>query len=52
MGPRWRRWTNAFQFYVDGRGITAAARKKALLSHCAGVDVQDMFETLTNPGHK
>ena len=50
VGPRWRRWRKAFQFYVDGRGITAAARKKALLLHCAGMEVQDIFETLTDPG--
>ena len=50
VGPRWRRWRKAFQFYVDGRGITAAARKKALLLHCAGMEVQEIFETLTDPG--
>ncbi|KAL9962010.1 hypothetical protein ACROYT_G031062 [Oculina patagonica] len=49
VGPRWRRWRKAFQFYVDGRGITVAARKKALLLHCAGMEVQDIFETLTDP---
>ena len=38
----------SFQFYVDGRGITAAARRKALLLHCAGMEVQEIFETLTN----
>ena len=36
-------------FCVDGRGITAAARKKALLLHCAGMEVQEVFETLTDP---
>jgi len=51
VGPRWRRWKKAFQFRVDGRGITAVARKKALLFHCVGMDVvQDIFETLTDPG--
>ena len=50
VGPRWRRWRKSFQFYVDGRGITAAARRKALLLHCAGVEVQEIFETLTDPG--
>ncbi|XP_078355407.1 uncharacterized protein LOC144640050, partial [Oculina patagonica] len=50
VGPRWRRWRKAFQFYVDGRGITVAARKKALLLHCAGMEVQDIFETLMDPG--
>ena len=50
VGPRLRRWRKSFQFYVDGRGITAAARKKALLLHCAGMEVQEIFETLTDPG--
>lgn len=36
--------------YVDGRGITAAARRKALLLHWAGMEVQEFFETLTDPG--
>ena len=31
VGPRWRRWRKSFQFYVDGRGITAGARRKAYL---------------------
>ena len=50
VGPRWRRWRKSFQFYVDGRGITAAARRKALLLHCAGMEVQEIFEKLTDPG--
>ena len=49
VGTRWRRWKKAFQFYVDGRGVTAATRQKALLFHCAGMDVQEVFETLTDP---
>ena len=27
----------SFQFYVEDRGIIAAARRKALLLHCAGM---------------
>ena len=50
VGPRWRHWRKAFQFYIEGPGITAAARKRALLLHCAGMEVQDIFETLTDPG--
>ena len=50
VGTRWRRWKKAFQFYVDGRGVTAATRKKALLLHRASMDVQEVFETLTDPG--
>ena len=36
----------SFQFYVDGRGITAAARRKALPLHCAEMEVKEIFETL------
>ena len=50
VGIRWRRWKKAFQFCVDGWGVTAATRKKALLLHCAGMDVQEVVETLTYPG--
>ena len=39
----------SFQFYVEERGIRAAARRKALLLHCAGMEVQEIFETLTDP---
>ena len=49
VGLRWRRWRKSFQFYVDGRGITAAAWKRALLLHCAGAEVQEIFETLMDP---
>ena len=50
MGPKWWRWRKSFQFFVDGRGITVAARKKALVLHCAGAELQEIFETLTDPG--
>jgi hypothetical protein len=46
VGPRWRRWRKAFQFYVEGRGITAAARRKTLLLHSVGMEVHEIFETL------
>ena len=32
------------------RGETRQAQKRALLSHCAGMPVQDIFETLPNKG--
>ena len=51
IGARWKRWKKAFQYYLDGRGITQAKQARALLLHCAGMDVQDIFETLTDPGH-
>lgn len=50
VGTRWRRWKKVFQFYADDRGVTGAVRKKALLLHCVGMDVQEVFETLIDPG--
>ena len=46
--PRWKRWKKAFQFYIDGKGVQNNDQKKALLLHSAGMDVQDIFETLNN----
>lgn len=46
VGPRWKRWKRAFTYYVQGRNIDNAARKRALLLHSAGMEVQDLFETL------
>ena len=51
IGTRWKRWKKAFQYYLDARGITQAKQAKALLLHSAGIDVQDIFESLTDPGH-
>jgi len=46
--PRWKRWKKAFQFYIDGKGVQNNDQKKALLLHSAGMDVQDIFDTLDN----
>ena len=48
ISPRWKRWKKSFQFFVEGKGVTNAEQKKALLLHCAGVNVQEIFETLTS----
>lgn len=50
IGPRWTRWKRALQYYVVGKGITDPKQKKALLLHTAGMDVQEVFETLADPG--
>ena len=46
VGPRWKRWKKAFQFYIVGKGIVQAEQKEALLLHSAGMEVQDIFDTL------
>ena len=50
VGPRWRRWKRSFEFFLEAKGITKDTQKQALLLHCAGHDVQDMFVTLSDPG--
>ena len=47
VGPRWKR---SFEFFLEAKGITKDSQQKALLLHCAGQDVQDIFDTLTDPG--
>ena len=50
VGPRWRRWKRSFEFFIEAKGITKDTQKQALLLHCAGQDVQDIFVTLRDPG--
>ena len=58
IGPRWTRWLTSFELYADGKGLiisegtTAATkqRRRALLLHLAGPDVQEIFTTLTETG--
>ena len=59
IGPRWTRWLNSFELYADGKGLiinettTAATkqRRRAMLLHLAGPDVQEIFTTLTDTGN-
>ena len=58
LGPRWTRWLTSFELYADGKGLiidddaTAVVkqRRRALLLHLAGPDVQDVFSTLPDTG--
>ena len=49
IGPRWKKWRKAFGYLIVGKGIVNDAQKKALLLHCAGMDVQEVFDTLPEP---
>ena len=40
----------SYEYYIDGKGITQARRKKSQLLHLAGLEVQDIFEDLVDPG--
>ena len=46
VGPRWRRWKTAFQFFIDGKEVTDPKQKRALFFHSAGMDVQEVYLTL------
>jgi hypothetical protein len=58
LGSRWKRWLTSFQLYADGKGLIVAAdspnatrqRRRALLLHLAGPDVQDIFSALLDTG--
>ncbi len=58
LGSRWTKWLTAFELYADEKGLimtddVAAAvrqRRRALLLHHAGTNVQDVFATLPNTG--
>ena len=44
IAAKWERWKKSFQFYIAALGNVADARKKALLLHCGGQEIQDIFE--------
>ncbi|CAG2188160.1 unnamed protein product [Mytilus edulis] len=47
LGQSWTRWLRGFELYATGKGVDDKKQKKALLLHCAGLDVQDIYFTLT-----
>ena len=47
IGARWRRWKRSFDYFVLAKNVTDPAQKKALLLHTTGIDVQDIYHTLT-----
>lgn len=52
VGVRWTKWRRAFELFIAGKGVKDAAQKKALLLHCGGMEMQDIFFTFTleDPG--
>ena len=47
---RWKRWVRAFELYVGASGVKDDKKKRQLLLHCAGMDVQDIFYTFPATG--
>ena len=50
VAPRWKKWKKSLEYYILAKGITHSARKTGLLLHCDGREVQELFETLQDPG--
>ncbi|KAK3895908.1 hypothetical protein Pcinc_000408 [Petrolisthes cinctipes] len=47
VASRWKKWTQAFTFYLDATGVTNAVQKRALFLHIAGQEVQEIFDTFS-----
>ena len=52
VGQRWDRWKASFDLFVCASGVSDDGQKRALLLHCAGVEVQDIFRTMSDTGTK
>ena len=45
-GIAWPKWRRTFEYYLSASGVTTDGQKRALLLHCAGPEVQELYETL------
>ena len=50
LAPCWKKWLQSFQYFLVAKGVVNDTQKKALLLHTAGIEVQELYETLTDPG--
>ena len=50
VADSWRKWKRAFEYYAEGKGINNIRKKTSQLLHFAGMEVQDIFEDLQDPG--
>uniref|UniRef100_A0A3P9MCB8 Gypsy retrotransposon integrase-like protein 1 n=1 Tax=Oryzias latipes TaxID=8090 RepID=A0A3P9MCB8_ORYLA len=51
VGVRWQKWLSSFKLYLAASGVREDARKRALLLHLSGAEVQDIFFTLDDAGN-
>ena len=49
LAAAWTKWKAGLDIYITAAGVTEPARKKALLLHCGGEGLREIFETLTVP---
>ncbi|XP_064109047.1 uncharacterized protein K02A2.6-like [Macrobrachium nipponense] len=50
VGTRWKKWIGSFQIYLEALGKINEKQQKALLLHTAGLEVQEVFNTLNLTG--
>lgn len=46
LNQAWKRWHRSFELFAIGKGVSDPEQRKALLLHCAGPEVQDIYYTL------
>ena len=47
LAATWTKWKTGFDIYITASGVADTAQKKALLLHCGGEGLREIFETLT-----
>ena len=52
VGPRWKKWLAKFENLIVGMSIEDANRKRSLLLHYSGPEVDEIFDTLKNTGEE
>ena len=46
LSREWTKYVSRFEYMLLAMNITNATRKKAMLLHCVGEEVNEIFETL------
>ncbi|CAB4043490.1 Hypothetical predicted protein, partial [Paramuricea clavata] len=47
LSIRWKRWKRAFNLYMVSKGVTNEQQKVALLLHSGGMELQELYYTLS-----
>ena len=50
LGQRWSKWIKGLEYFLIASNITDKKQRHAVLLHLAGVEVQTIFETLSDTG--
>ncbi|XP_074635924.1 uncharacterized protein LOC141894247 [Acropora palmata] len=50
LGQRWSKWMKGLEYFLVASSITDNKRRRAVLLHLAGPEVQTVFETLSETG--